>query len=162
MFQLLRCPGVSSNWTSQACTAEQIGGGGGKGSLRFLAPTAYPVGEEAPADYGWPVSQSGPPVIPPVPPFMSICSVLSRLLLLFPSLLTIPLARQCFFYPAALTGLQVEGVTLYFFDNIFLLNLAFKSTQRIFKRLALLHANFCQDPDTSQSPQMGQSRLRYF
>jgi hypothetical protein len=46
------------------------------------------------------------------------------LVLLFASLLAIPLARQCCFDAALFTGLQVLGVTLDFLDNVFLLNLA--------------------------------------
>ncbi len=69
---------------------------------------------------------------------------LTELVLLFTSLLTIPLARQRFFHAALFTGLQVEGVTFHFFDNVFLLYLTLKPAQRIFKRFAFLHANLCQ------------------
>ncbi len=71
-------------------------------------------------------------------------STFIELVLLFTSFLTIPLARQRFFHTALFTGLQVEGVTLYFLDDVFLLNLALEPAQRIFKRLAFLHANLCQ------------------
>jgi len=66
------------------------------------------------------------------------------LILLFTSLLTIPLACQRFFYAALFAGLQVEGVTLNFLDDVLLLNLTLKPAQRIFKRFAFLHANLCQ------------------
>jgi len=66
------------------------------------------------------------------------------LILLFASLLTIPLARQRFLHAALLAGLQVEGMTLHFFDDVFLLYLPLKPAQRIFKRFAFLHANLCQ------------------
>ncbi len=50
------------------------------------------------------------------------------LVLLFTSFFAIPLARQRFFYSTALARLKVKGVTLYFFDNVFLLNLTLKPT----------------------------------
>ena len=68
-------------------------------------------------------------------------SEFAGLILLFSCFLTIPLARQCFFYSTALARFQVEGVTLHFLNNVFLLNLALKPAQCIFKRLAFLHAN---------------------
>ncbi len=68
----------------------------------------------------------------------------AELVLLFTSLLTIPLARQRFFHATLFAGLQVEGVTFDFLDNVFLLYLTLKPTQRIFKRFAFLHANLCQ------------------
>ena len=75
------------------------------------------------------------------------------LILLFSCLLTIPLARQRFFYSTALARLQVKGVTLYFLNNVLLLNLALKTAQCIFKRLAFLHANLCQMNHTSKQSQ---------
>jgi len=74
------------------------------------------------------------------------------LVLLFSCLLTIPLARQCFFYSTALARFQVKRVTLHFLNNVFLLNLALKPAQCIFKRLAFLHANLCQMNHTSKHP----------
>ena len=67
-----------------------------------------------------------------------------RLVLLFTSLLAIPLARQCFLDATLLTGLQVVGVTFDFLDDVFLLNLPLKPAERILKRLAFLYANLCQ------------------
>ncbi len=67
-----------------------------------------------------------------------------KLVLLFTSLLAIPLARQRFFHALALAGFQVEGMTFDFFDDVFLLYLAFEPAQCIFKRLAFLNANLCQ------------------
>ena len=78
-----------------------------------------------------------------------------NLVLLFSSLLAIPLARQSFFDSTALARFQVKGVTFYFFDDVFLLNLTFEPAQRILKRLAFLHANLCQINYTSQSTQLG-------
>ena len=51
---------------------------------------------------------------------------LEKLVLLFTSLLAIPLAGQCGLYALFLTGLQIVGVTLYFLDDVFLLNLPLK------------------------------------
>ena len=67
------------------------------------------------------------------------------LILLFASLLTVPLARQSCFDAALLAGLQVVGVTLYFLDDVLLLYLPLKPAQRIFERLAFLYANLCQE-----------------
>jgi hypothetical protein len=66
------------------------------------------------------------------------------LVLLFPSLLAIPLARQRLFYTALFAWFQVEGVTLYFLDNVLRLYLALEAAQSILKRLAFLYANLCQ------------------
>jgi hypothetical protein len=74
------------------------------------------------------------------------------LVLLFSSFLTIPLARQRFFNATALARLQVKGVTFHFLNDVFLLNLALKPAQCIFKRLAFLHANLCQMNHTSKHP----------
>ncbi len=68
-----------------------------------------------------------------------------KLVSLFASLLAIPLACQCCFHAALLTGLQIVGVTLYFLDNVLLLYLPLKPAQRIFERLAFLYANLCQE-----------------
>src|SRR6185437_43255 len=79
----------------------------------------------------------------------------ARLILLFPSLLAIPLARQCFFDAALLAWFQVKGVTLDFLDNIFRLHLTLKPAQRVFKRLAFLHANLCQRDTPPTWPKAG-------
>ena len=68
----------------------------------------------------------------------------TNLVLLFTSLLTIPLARQCCFDAALFAGLQVIGMTFYFLDDVFLLYLALKPAQCIFKRFAFLQANLGQ------------------
>jgi hypothetical protein len=68
----------------------------------------------------------------------------TALVLLFTSFLAIPLARQRFLYAALFARLQVEGVTLHFLNNVFLLDLALKPAQRIFKRFAFLNTNLCQ------------------
>ena len=70
--------------------------------------------------------------------------------LLFTSLLTIPLARQSRLNAALFTGLQIVGVTLDFLDNVLLLYLPLEPAQRIFERLAFLNANLCQRNPTSK------------
>jgi hypothetical protein len=72
-----------------------------------------------------------------------------NLVLLFPSLLTIPLARQRLFHTALFAWFEVEGVTLYFFNDVLRLHFALKPPQSILKRLAFLHANLCQRKYTS-------------
>jgi hypothetical protein len=39
---------------------------------------------------------------------------------------------------------QVVGVTFYFLDNVFLLNLTLEAAQGVLQRLALLQPDFCQ------------------
>jgi len=51
-----------------------------------------------------------------------------ELVLLFTSLLAIPLARQSCFHALLLARFEVVGVTFYFLDDVFLLNLAFEAT----------------------------------
>jgi len=67
-----------------------------------------------------------------------------KLILLFTSLLAIPLARQSRLYAFLLAGLQVVGVTLDFLDDVLLLYLPLEAAQRIFERLAFLNANLRQ------------------
>jgi hypothetical protein len=67
-----------------------------------------------------------------------------HLVLLFACLLPVTLPRQCFLDALPLTGLQVEGVTLDFLDDVLLLHLPLKTTQCIFERLAFLHTNLSQ------------------
>ena len=66
------------------------------------------------------------------------------LVLLFTSFLTIPLSRQRFLYAALFARFQVEGMTFYLFNDVFLLDLALKPAQCIFKRFAFLNTNLCQ------------------
>ena len=42
-----------------------------------------------------------------------------------------------------------------FLDNVFLLHLTLKATERIFKGFAFLHSNLCQLKYTSKSSQRG-------
>ena len=70
------------------------------------------------------------------------------------SLLTIPLSSERFFGAPLFTGFQVERVTLDFLHDVFLLNLAFKTTQSAFERLSILEMDFCQ----TNSPAFRESR----
>ncbi len=54
------------------------------------------------------------------------------LVLLFTSLLAIPLACQCFLHTLTLARFEVKGMTLYLFDNVFLLYLALEPAQCVF------------------------------
>jgi hypothetical protein len=66
------------------------------------------------------------------------------LVLLFASLLAIPLARQCCLNATLFTWFQIVGVTLDFLDDVLLLYFPFEAAQRIFERLAFLNTNLCQ------------------
>jgi hypothetical protein len=56
----------------------------------------------------------------------------------FANLFLGPLARQSLFHTTLLTWLQVIRMPLYFLNNVFCLNFAFKPAQRVFQRLAFL------------------------
>ena len=60
------------------------------------------------------------------------------------TLLAVPFSCESFFGPALLTRLQVERMSLDFLDDVFLLDLSLKTTQRAFERLAVLQHNFSQ------------------
>src|SRR5215467_3265395 len=77
-------------------------------------------------------------------PNLYSCSIPVPLFLFLPRLLAAALARQRLFYALFLAGLKIEGVTLHFLDDVFLLHFAFEAPQRIFQRLAFLQSNFCQ------------------
>ena len=66
------------------------------------------------------------------------------LVLLFTRLFPVTFPRECFLDALPLSGLQVEGVTFYFLDDVLLLHLPLKTTQCILERLAFLHTNLCQ------------------
>ena len=70
---------------------------------------------------------------------------------LFARFFAAALASQRLFNTFLFAGLQVKGVAFDLFDDVFLLHFALEAAQRIFKRLALLDANFCQNqhPPTS-------------
>jgi len=64
--------------------------------------------------------------------------------LLFALLFSAALAGQRLFYTLLFARLQVKGVTLHFFDNVFLLYLPLKAAQSVFERLAFLQSYFRQ------------------
>ena len=66
------------------------------------------------------------------------------LVLLLARLLPAALASQRFFHALFLAGFQVVGVSLYFLDDVFLLNFALKPAQRILQRLTFLQSYICQ------------------
>ena len=77
--------------------------------------------------------------------------VTNRLVLLFPNLLAIALASQRFFYALFLAWLQIKGVALDFFDDVFSLYFALETAQGILERFTLLNSNLCQRKYTSPS-----------
>ena len=54
------------------------------------------------------------------------------------------LPSQRFFHPLLFARFQVEGVTLYFLDDVLLLHLPFEAAKRVFKGFALLNSYFGQ------------------
>lgn len=70
------------------------------------------------------------------------------LILLFASLFPAALSRERFFYALLFAWLQIKGVSLDLLDNVLLLNLALKASQRILKRLTLLQPDFRQRNNT--------------
>jgi hypothetical protein len=60
------------------------------------------------------------------------------------NLLAAAFAGQSLLNPFLLARLQVKGVFLDFFDDVFLLNFALEPSQRIFDRLAILNSNLSQ------------------
>jgi hypothetical protein len=78
------------------------------------------------------------------PPEQSFSRRVIESILLFASLLTVPLARQGCLDAALLAGLQVVGVTLYFLDDVLLLYLPLEPAQSVFQRFAFLNANLRQ------------------
>jgi len=66
------------------------------------------------------------------------------LILFLASLFTTALTSQGFFHTLLLTRLQIEGMTFYFLDDVFRLNLALETPEGILDRFALLHSNFGQ------------------
>jgi len=65
-------------------------------------------------------------------------------IMFFPNLLASTLSRPGLLHSTLPAGLQVEGVTLHFLDDVFRLNLALEAPQGILDRLAFLQSNFGQ------------------
>jgi hypothetical protein len=66
------------------------------------------------------------------------------LVLIVSYLLADAFASQSLLYPALLTGFQVEGMLLDLLDDVFLLDLALETSQRVFQRFSILQSYFCQ------------------
>jgi hypothetical protein len=75
------------------------------------------------------------------------------LFLLFTGLFTAPFAGQCLFQALFFTRLQIEGVALDLFNDVFGLHLALETAEGILQRFALLQSNFCQ---TKYTPKLTQ------
>jgi len=74
------------------------------------------------------------------------------LVLFFTNLLSGSFASERGFHAFFLTGLQVKGVALYLFDDVFLLYFTFETAQSVFQRLTLLKTNLGQtDTPPNQS-----------
>jgi len=71
--------------------------------------------------------------------------------LLFANFLTSALASESGFHALFFTGLQVKGVALNFFNDVFLLHFALEAAQSIFEGFTLLQSNFRQT-DTPPNP----------
>ncbi len=67
-----------------------------------------------------------------------------NLVLLFSDLLTVALTSQRLFHALFLARLQIEGMPLDLFNDVFGLYLAFEAAEGIFQWLSLLQSNFRQ------------------
>src|SRR6266478_9674382 len=76
------------------------------------------------------------------------------LVLFLTCFLAAALASQRFFYSFPLAGLQVERVTLYFFDYVLGLYLPLEPSQRVFEGFTLLKSNFRQRTTPPHSPKL--------
>jgi hypothetical protein len=68
-------------------------------------------------------------------------------------------ASQRFFNTLFLAGFQIEGMTFYFFDNVFLLYLALKRRRVLLKGFTLLKAYFSQTDCTPKLVPLGRQQL---
>ncbi len=78
-----------------------------------------------------------------------------HLVLFFTDLFAITLACECFFDALLLAWLQIKGVALDLFDNVFGLNLALETPKSILEGLTFLNSNLCQWENTSKQLQRG-------
>ena len=74
-----------------------------------------------------------------------------QLVLFLTCLLASSLASKSSFYTLLLAGLQVKGVALNLFDDVFLLNFALETAQSVLEGFTLLQSNFRQT-DTPPNP----------
>ncbi len=70
--------------------------------------------------------------------------LITVLVLFFARFLAGSLASQRGLHTLFLAGLQIERMSLYFFNNVFLLNLPLETAQCVLEGLALLKPYFCQ------------------
>ena|SRR5512146_203806 len=87
--------------------------------------------------------------------FLSSSGNYSNLIRLFAHLFSGTLSRQSLLHPALRSGLQIKGVALHFFDDLFRLHLALEPPQGIVDGLPLLQSNFSQT-NTSQVVPIGE------
>ncbi len=74
-----------------------------------------------------------------------------RLVLFLACFFTAALASERFLDTLLLAGLQVEGMTFYFFNDVFLLYLALEPAESIFEGFTLLKSDFSQ---TNYTPKL--------
>jgi len=74
-----------------------------------------------------------------------------RLVLFLACFLAAALASERFLDTLLLAGLKVEGMTFYFFDNVFLLYLSLETAESIFEGFPLLKSDFSQ---TNYTPKL--------
>ena len=79
------------------------------------------------------------------------------LVLLLADFLAITLTSERFFDALFFARLQIKGVALDLLDDVFRLHFTLKTTESIFKGLAFLNSNLCQERYTSKQSQQGTS-----
>jgi len=78
-----------------------------------------------------------------------------RLVLFLARFFAAALAGECLLDPLFFAGLQVEGMTLYFLDDVVLLYLALETAKSILEGLSLLQSNFSQTNYTPKPVPLG-------
>jgi len=84
------------------------------------------------------------------------------LVLLLADFLTITLTGERFFNTLLLARLEIEGMTLYFLDDVFGLHLALETAQSILKGFAFLNSNLCQEKHLQTFPERDIIRILPF
>jgi hypothetical protein len=73
----------------------------------------------------------------------------------FPAtLFPVPLPCKSLLNAQLLTRLQIEGMPLYFFNDVFLLHLALKASKGVFQGFTVLESNFSQLKTPPNQPQI--------
>ena len=97
---------------------------------------------------GGQIKQGRPGKGRPFPASVSLFQINSfksaRSVLLLANFLASALASKRGLHAFLLTGFQVKGVALYFFDDVFLLHFALETAQSVFEGFPLLQSNFRQ------------------